>query len=69
MTDLAAERRAIAKRLHDGPVQELTAALLYLDLAAADAPSDRVLAKGLAAVRAAVDSTRALLDDLDPEPR
>lgn len=53
----------VARRLHDGPVQDLTAAQLLLDSAlSADSPELRD--RGLVALRAAITTSRALMRDL-----
>lgn len=65
---IGAERRGIATRLHDGPVQELTAAQLLLDSALwADGLPDAVrgtLERGLAALGMAMESCRRLMGEL-----
>jgi signal transduction histidine kinase len=65
-----AERRRIAALLHDGPIQELTAAHLLLNSAIAGRPdtaNDPVLQQGLRSLEAAVESCRALMQDLVDE--
>lgn len=63
---VAAERRRAAAALHDGPVQELTAALLFLDGATlgAGAIDGDLVRRGSDALRSAVMSCRAMMDDL-----
>jgi signal transduction histidine kinase len=62
------DRARTSARLHDGPVQELTAATLLLDSAlwgqAIDADAREPVEQGLAALRAAISSCRALMTDL-----
>jgi CheY-like chemotaxis protein len=64
----AGERAAVAGLLHDGPVQELTAAMLSLEMLARQAPDD--LAPGFGQVRqqlaAAAGPVRQLVDDWAP---
>ncbi len=67
-----AERRQIAAGLHDGVVQDLSAAALSLSLAARDPSTDPRTAAATAAaaaatVRSSVDTLRALLTELHPE--
>jgi signal transduction histidine kinase len=65
---LQGERREVAARLHDGLVQDLTAAQLLLDSALwSDAlPGDvrSPLEDGLAALRSAISGARVLMGDL-----
>ena len=65
---LEAERRRTAALLHDGPVQDLTAALLFFDGATQDrmAPDPDLVERGMDAVRAAVTSSRNLMDVMVP---
>lgn len=66
-------RERLAHRLHDGPIQELTAAQLFLDGLAlrmeaegADAEWRDGLARGLDALRRATLASRALMEGLRP---
>jgi signal transduction histidine kinase len=65
---VAADRQELAGRLHDGPVQELTAAQLLLDSAlwGVDLPAGArdPLEQGLGALRAAIAGCRTLMADL-----
>lgn len=62
---VAHERHALASRLHDGPVQELTVAVLLLDGPHGGRAADE---QGLTALRAAAASCRALMGALtEPE--
>ncbi len=67
---LAHERASLAARLHDGPVQDLTAAQLLLDSAlwAGDIPPEvrGTLDQGLDALRSAITAARGLMGDLAP---
>lgn len=65
----ARERRAVADYLHDGPVQDLTGAVLELRLMRRAMPPElgRSLYTLLAAVDAATDSLRLLMDE-PPSP-
>ena len=58
----AAERAAVADVVHDGPLQDLTAALLSLQLAASDAPAG--LAGQLAGVAGQLDEVATVLRGL-----
>jgi hypothetical protein len=58
----AAERAAVADVVHDGPLQDLTAALLSLQLAASDAPAG--LAGRLAGVAGQLDQLATVLRGL-----
>lgn len=64
---LAADRGYLANLLHDGPVQDLTAAQLMLDSALlAGEPDPTGLERVLSAVQGAVRSLRGLMRDLAP---
>jgi signal transduction histidine kinase len=61
------ERRRIAELIHDGPVQELTAAQMLIETAVTQslaARDDAMLQRGLEMLRAAVLSCRTLMRDL-----
>jgi CheY-like chemotaxis protein len=64
----AAERAAVAGLLHDGPVQELTAAMLTLEVLASQAPGD--LAPRFGEIRSQLGTAsrpvRELIDDWAP---
>jgi CheY-like chemotaxis protein len=64
----AGERAAVARALHDGPVQELTAAMLSLEMLSRQAPDD--LAPCFGQIRqqlaAAAEPVRRLVDDWAP---
>jgi signal transduction histidine kinase len=74
-TDPERLRQHFATRLHDGPVQELTAAQLFLDTAimelreqgVVDLGDDSPLQRGAEALRAAIASTRALMREVAGE--
>ncbi len=67
MGELEAERRAIARELHDGPIQHLTAASLRLHLATGRGSLDAETArKILADVDEAAGELRALMSRLLP---
>ena len=70
MGELEAERKAIARELHDGPIQHLTAASLRLHAAAGGAGLGADTArKVLADIDAAAAELRALMTRLlGPEP-
>lgn len=66
-------RRRLAHRLHDGPIQELTAAQLFLDGLALRMEAQQVdealresLDRGLGALRNATAGCRQLMDSLRP---
>jgi len=61
-------RRAIAKDLHDGPLQSLTLSFMSLDAASrGDAPIDRdQVTNAMAAIREASDEIRAVVRALHP---
>ena len=64
------ERARMASVLHDGPVQELTAALLFLDGATqGPAPDADLLRRGMETLQRAVGSCRRLMDRLTPDVR
>lgn len=70
---VAAERRDIAGRLHDGPIQQLTAAQLFFDTALmqmADDARHPLLVRGHESLRDAIASCRALMRELagDEDP-
>jgi signal transduction histidine kinase len=66
------ERRRVAERLHDGPIQQLSAISQMLDAGLADLSSGeteratQVFARGLEVARSAARDLRALCDDLEP---
>jgi hypothetical protein len=60
----AAVRRDLADRLHEGPLQDLTAAQLFVDSLAAHGNDEEQTARGRAALRRAVESARALMAEL-----
>lgn len=62
------ERARMARILHDGPVQELTAALLFLDGAtqSGTAPNPALLQRGMETLQEAIRSCRRLMDQLTP---
>jgi two-component system, NarL family, sensor kinase len=62
---LRRQRRRLAARLHDGPVQELTAAGLFLDAAAGDTG---MVAGAVRSVSRAVHATRGLMRQLAEDP-
>ena len=71
MTDeqnaVAAERRRIAKLLHDGPVQELTATQLFLESALGEQPAigeNAMMQRATHALERAITSCRALMGEL-----
>jgi signal transduction histidine kinase len=66
------ERRRLAARLHDGPLQSLTAAQLLLDstlplLTGMPVEARNRLEQALAGVRDANGACRALVDELDAD--
>jgi hypothetical protein len=67
----AAERATVADFLHDGPVQELTAATLSLDLLSRLVPDDAqpYLEQIRRHVAAATQPIRRLMDQAGPDPR
>jgi CheY-like chemotaxis protein len=67
----AAERATVADFLHDGPVQELTAATLSLDLLSRLVPDDArlYLEQIRQHVAAATQPIRRLMDQAGPDPR
>lgn len=62
------ERARMARVLHDGPVQELTAALLFLDGATqgGTGPDPALLRRGMETLQKAIRSCRRLMDQLTP---
>jgi len=69
MRDLEAERQAIARELHDGPIQHLTAASLRLQSAlAAEMVSPQSVRQALAEVDEAGKELRALMARLRGPP-
>ena len=68
-TAVGSQRAAVAGRIHDGMVQDLTAARLLADSALEETgpgPAREQLEAALRALRAAVDSSRVLMAELAP---